>query len=93
MNKHDLITTAMGSTREQMTYADAERFFNTVFNTIKSDVANGNMVFISGFGTFSVKDRAERTARNPQTGEPITIPAKKAPAFKASSAFKDVVNE
>ena len=43
------------------------------------------------FGTFSVKDRAARSGRNPQTGDPITIPAK-VPSFKASKALKDALN-
>lgn len=46
-----------------------------------------------GFGTFEVKDRAERKGRNPQTKEPITIPASKAPVFKAGKGLKDKVNK
>ena len=45
-----------------------------------------------GFGTFSVRDRAARTGRNPQTGEEIQISAAKVPAFKAGKALKDAVN-
>ena len=46
-----------------------------------------------GFGTFEVSERAARTGRNPQTGEEMTIPASKAPKFKAGKALKDLVNE
>ena len=45
-----------------------------------------------GFGTFAVKDRAARTGRNPQTGNPIEIAAAKIPGFKAGKALKDAVN-
>jgi len=45
-----------------------------------------------GFGTFAVKDRAERTGRNPQTGQEITIAAAKVPAFKPGKTLKDAVN-
>jgi len=45
-----------------------------------------------GFGTFDVKDRAERTGRNPQTGQEITIAAAKVPSFKPGKGLKDAVN-
>ncbi|HRL00978.1 MAG TPA: HU family DNA-binding protein, partial [Vitreoscilla sp.] len=47
---------------------------------------------IAGFGTFAISERAERTGRNPKTGEPITIAAAKKPAFKAGKALKEAVN-
>jgi DNA-binding protein HU-beta len=52
----------------------------------------GDSVVLVGFGTFSVRDRAARTGRNPQTGEEIQIKAAKVPAFKAGKALKDAVN-
>jgi len=64
----------------------------TVFETIKKEVAAGEKVDIAGFGSFSVADRAARTARNPQTGETIQVAAKKAVKFKVSKTFKDAVN-
>ncbi len=51
----------------------------------------GSTVSVVGFGTFSVKERAARTGRNPQTGETIEITASKVPAFKAGKALKDAV--
>jgi len=48
-------------------------------------------VQITGFGTFEVRDRAARKARNPQTGEEIDVPARRSPAFRAGKSLKDVV--
>jgi len=52
----------------------------------------GDQVVLVGFGTFSVKERAARTGRNPQTGDPIEIKAANIPSFKAGKALKDAVN-
>ena len=52
----------------------------------------GQTVSLIGFGTFSVKERAERTGRNPQTGKAIKIEAAKVPGFKAGKGLKDAVN-
>jgi DNA-binding protein HU-beta len=52
---------------------------------------NGENVSLIGFGTFSVKERAARTGRNPQTGASIQIGASKTPSFKAGKALKDAV--
>ena len=51
----------------------------------------GDKVSLVGFGTFEVRAKAARTGRNPQTGKEISIPASKAPAFKAGKAFKDAI--
>ena len=61
-------------------------------DTVTNALAEGDQVVLVGFGTFSVKDRAARTGRNPQTGEPIEIKAAKVPGFKAGKALKDAVN-
>ena len=53
----------------------------------------GEKIQLVGFGTFEVSERAARTGRNPQTGEEMTIPASKAPKFKAGKALKDLMNE
>ena len=59
---------------------------------ITGALKEGDQVVLVGFGTFSVKDRAARTGRNPQTGETIQIAAAKVPGFKAGKALKDAVN-
>lgn len=93
MNKQELIEKVNSSVKNPMTHADAERFVNAVFGTIKEAVAAGDSVQLVGFGTFEARERAARTARNPQDGTQIQVAAKKVPAFKAGKAFKDIVNK
>jgi len=59
---------------------------------VQEALKQGDKVQLVGFGTFEVRERAERKGRNPQTKEEITIPASKAPVFKAGKALKDLVN-
>lgn len=90
MNKTELIdAVAEGA---DISKAAATRAVDTMLNSISKSLANGDQVTLVGFGTFSVKDRAARTGRNPRTGEPINIPAAKVPGFKAGKALKDAVN-
>ena len=72
---------------------DAEAAVNAVFGAIENELATGGKVQIAGFGSFKVKERAERVGRNPKTKEKITIPASKAPAFVAGKDLKDAVNK
>ena len=72
--------------------AAAGRAVDAVVEAVTTALQNGDSVALVGFGTFSVKDRAARTGRNPQTGEPIQIKAAKIPSFKAGKALKDAVN-
>ena len=90
MNKSQLIariTEQAGINKTQATAA-----LQAVETGVIDTLASGGKVELKGFGTFSIKERAERTGRNPQTGEAIQIPAKKAPIFKAGKALKDAVN-
>lgn len=90
MNKTQLIqhiTEQAGLTKQQAT--SALQAFETA---IIDELANDGEVTLIGFGTFSVKQRAERQGRNPKTGEVITIPAQKVPHFKAGKAFKNILN-
>jgi len=90
VNKTELIdAVAEGA---DISKAAATRAVDTVLDSISESLANGDQVTLVGFGTFSVKDRAARTGRNPRTGEPINIPAAKVPGFKAGKALKDAVN-
>ena len=90
MNKTELIdAVAEGA---DISKAAATRAVETMLDGITKSLANGDQVTLVGFGTFSVKDRAARTGRNPRTGEPIDIPAAKVPGFKAGKALKDAVN-
>ena len=90
MNKAELIdAVAEGA---DISKAAATRAVDTVLDSITGALTKGDQVTLVGFGTFSVKDRAARTGRNPRTGEPIDIPASKVPGFKAGKALKDAVN-
>lgn len=72
---------------------EADAAVNAVFNAIESELATGGKVQIAGFGTFKVRERAERTGRNPRSNETITIKACKLPSFTAGKALKDAVNK
>ena len=70
---------------------EAGKALDAIIGTIESELKNGGEVKVVGFGTFSVRKRAARTGRNPQTGKAIKIAAKKAPVFKAGKTFKEAV--
>lgn len=58
-------------------------------NTIARHIGTGDEVRMAGFGTFKTSQRSARTSRNPRTGEPVDVPARMAPSFKAGKALKD----
>jgi DNA-binding protein HU-beta len=64
---------------------------NTFVESVTNALVSGDKVALVGFGTFSVSKRKARTARNPRTGEPIEVPAKRAPKFKAGRDLKNAV--
>src|SRR5690625_5212316 len=72
--------------------AAAGRALDAMIDSVTGALQKGDQVVLVGFGTFSVKDRAARTGRNPQTGAEIQIAAANVPSFKAGKAFKDAVN-
>ena len=90
MNKSDLIDAIADSAG--LSKADAGRALDGFVDAITGALKAGQSVSLVGFGTFSVRDRAARTGRNPRTGETIQIAASKNPAFKAGKALKDAVN-
>lgn len=90
MNKNELVTALAAKT--QFSKKDAEKALNAFVEAVNESLAKGEKVQLIGFGTFSVKDRPARSARNPRTGAVIKIAASKAPAFKAGKALKDKVN-
>ena len=75
----------------KLTKADADRAVNAFINVVTSSLKSGDDVALIGFGTFTTVDRAERPGRNPLTGEPITISAKKGVKFKPGKNLKDEV--
>jgi DNA-binding protein HU-beta len=70
---------------------DARKAVDAVFDAIASELQNGGEVAVSGFGKFSVSDRAAREGRNPATGETIQIPAKRVLKFRIAKQAKDSV--
>ncbi|GHC22660.1 DNA-binding protein HU-alpha [Kushneria indalinina DSM 14324] len=71
----------------------AGQVLNVVLDEITRSVAKGEDVTLIGFGTFTVRERAARTGKNPQTGKEIQIPASKNVAFKAGKGLKDAVSK
>ena len=90
MNKSELI--AALAEKAEFSKKDAEKALNAFVDAVSVSLAKGEKVQLIGFGTFDVKKRPARTARNPRTGAEIKIAASKAPAFKAGKALKDKVN-
>lgn len=90
MNKSELVDAVASATDSSK--ADAQRSVDAVLDSITGALKKGDKVALTGFGTFEVRNRAARTARNPQTGETIQVKASKAPAFKAGKSLKDAVN-
>lgn len=89
VNKAELVKEV--SEKTSLTQKEVNEALAVILDTIKSELASGESVQLIGFGSFIVRNRAARKGRNPQTGEEITIPATKAPAFKAGKALKDAV--
>ncbi|QYJ05706.1 HU family DNA-binding protein [Nocardioides panacisoli] len=89
MNKAELVEEL--AKRTGLSKADANRAFGQTLNVISDAVADGDRVTLPGFGTFEKRERPARTARNPQTGEPIKIKKTNAPAFKAGAGLKKYV--
>lgn len=89
MNKGELVAKIaddLGMSQKQV-----EEVVTSLLDEIKAQVARGEKVTLTGFGTYSKKDRKGRTGRNPRTGEEIQIPASSVPAFSAGKQFKDYV--
>lgn len=91
MNKADLVKSM--SEKGDITRVDAEKALNAFVESVEEALVNGDKVQLVGFGSFEVRERAERKGRNPQTKKEITIKASKAPVFKVGKALKDMVNE
>ncbi len=90
MNKRDLVEYL--SEHLQTTKSSSEQIVNTVFQGIQEGLGKSGSVSIAGFGTWSSRQRAARTGRNPQTGDTIQIPASTTVAFKPAKAWKDRLN-
>ena len=89
MNKQDIIKDI--AERGEFTKAYAEAALKAVQGAIAAVLVNGDKITLPGFGTFKVVETAARTGRNPQTGEPVEIPAKRKIKFNPTQALKDLV--
>ena len=89
MNKAQLIDAI--AAEAGLTKADAKKALDAFIKTTSDALKGGDRVALVGFGSFSVSNRNARTGRNPQTGKPITISAKKVVKFKAGSELNDSV--
>ena len=90
MTKFELVK-AVASKIDGATQKDIAMVIDTLMEEIKSVVASGDKITLTGFGTFETVERAARIGRNPQTGETMTISAYRTPKFKPGAAFKDIV--
>ncbi|HAZ80566.1 MAG: HU family DNA-binding protein [Porticoccaceae bacterium] len=90
MNKSELIDSIAAGA--DISKASAGRALDSAIDAITGALKNGDQVSLVGFGTYSVKHRAARAGRNPQTGAEIQIAAANVPSFKAGKALKDAVN-
>ncbi len=86
MRKQDLVRAVAEAT--DSSESAATRAVNAVFESIERALADGDEVAISGFGTFKVVERSSRQGRNPQTGDPMTIEARKSPVFRPGTQLK-----
>jgi DNA-binding protein HU-beta len=90
LNKSELIERV--ALAADISKASAGRAVDAALAAVKDALNEGGSVTLVGFGTFYVSERAERSARNPRTGEEITVAAAKTPRFRAGKALKDALN-
>lgn len=96
MNKADFVKNVKNIVSEELegvTLKDTTIFVDAFLKAVEKGLVAGEKIHFVGFGTFDVAERAERKGRNPKDGSEITIPASKAPRFKAGKVLKDAVNK
>ena len=91
MNKTEFV--AAIAEKADLSKKDTEKALKAFEEVVTEELVKGGEVRLGGFGTFDVLERAAHTGRNPQTKEPMEIPASKAPRFRAGKALKDSVNK
>lgn len=91
MNKTELVASI--ADKAGISKKDAEKALSAFLDTVADELKKGKKVQLVGFGTFEVRERAERTGINPQTKQTIKIAASKNPVFKAGKALKDSVSK
>jgi DNA-binding protein HU-beta len=91
MTKAELIKAVAEKAGIKKTFAEAA--VNAFIEVVTEALAKGDKVEIRGFGTFLMKERAPRVARNPRTGEKVEIPARLSPAFKPGKELKEATEK
>lgn len=89
MTKADLV--AKIAEKASISKADAERALNAFVEAVEATLVNEGKLTLTGFGTFAVEERKERTGRNPRTGQEIKIPSTKVVKFRHGKLLKDAV--
>lgn len=90
MTKSELIDAIAG--RAELTKARAELLINCVFDAMVEALQRGEGIEIRGFGSFTVRPYKPYNGRNPRTGQPVPVPAKRLPFFKVGKDLKELVN-
>jgi integration host factor subunit beta len=90
MTKADLVEEVSRVT--ELTRKDSEVIVDTLFESVIKALKGGDKLEVRGFGSFRVRQRNARVARNPKTGEKVEVPAKRVPYFKPSKELKDLIN-
>ena len=90
MNKTQIIDAVAKAS--ELKKNEVQAVVENLLNTIMDEVAKGEKVQITGFGSFERKERGERVIRNPRTGESMKVPPSKSPSFTTGSIFKEKVN-
>ena len=91
MNKAELINAIANETG--LSKKDTEATINSFVNVVSTALENKDKVQLVGFGTFETRERAARTGKNPQTGEPLNIPASTTAALKVGKTLKEKLNK
>ena len=92
MTKSELID-AVAKRAQQISKRDAAVVVDTIFESMAQALRRGERIEIRGFGSFQIKTHPAHEGRNPATGEPMPIPARRRPFFKASKEIRELVNE
>ncbi len=91
MTKADLVEIV--ASEAEMTKKDVEQLVEIIFESIVSTLNKGEKIELRGFGSFRIRERNARKGRNPKTGEPVDIPAKRVAYFKPGKDLKDIINK
>jgi integration host factor subunit alpha len=87
VTKNDLVTEVVDATG--LTTADSKKIVNCLFDTMRATLASGEEVKLSGFGNFTLRDKRPRPGRNPKTGDPVEISARRVVTYRCSHLLRE----